>query len=48
MTTKNNKSKKKKKVSSRKNNGFSKLATITTKSISNAFVNFKKNQEIKK
>ena len=31
-----------------KNNSFTKLATITTKSLSNAFVNFKKNQEIKK
>ena len=28
------------------NNGIAKIATITTKSLSNAFVNFKKNQEI--
>ena len=30
------------------NSGFAKLANITTKSLSNAYSNFKKNQEIKK
>ena len=37
---------KKKKV--KQNNGLAKIATITTKSLSSAFINFKKNQEIKK
>lgn len=30
------------------NIGLAKIATITTKSLSSAYVNFKKNQEIKK
>ena len=37
-----------KKSSPRDGNGLAKIATITTKSLSNAFINFKKNQEIKK
>ena len=40
-------SKLKKRVS-KNNNGLAKIATITTKTLSSAFVNFKKNQEIKK
>ena len=40
--------KKNKKGSSRKDNGLKKIASITTKSLSSAFVNFKKNQELKK
>ena len=31
-----------------KNNGFAKIANITTKSLSNAIQNFKKNKELKK
>ena len=42
MTSKN-KSKKKK---SKKSSGFAKIATITTKSLSSAITNFKKNQEV--
>ena len=39
---------KNKKSNAKDNNGFRKIASITTKSLSNAFSNFKKNQEIKK
>ena len=35
-----------KKNKSNQNKGFSKIATITTKSISSAFINFKKNADI--
>ena len=37
-----------KKKNTRNNSGIAKIATLTTRSLSNAFVNFKKNQEIKK
>ena len=37
-----------KKTRENKDNGLTKIAAITTKSLSNAFVKFKKNQEIKK
>ena len=47
-TKKNIKSRNKKKNNSKNSNGLAKIATITTKSLSNAFVNFKKNQELKK
>ena len=47
MSKKKN-TKKIKKKDTKKNNGIAKIATITTKSLSNAFVNFKKNQELKK
>ena len=40
--------KKKTKSRTKKNSGLAKIATITTKSLSNAFENFKKKQEIKK
>ena len=40
--------KKKRKSNSKKDNGFAKIASITTKSLSSAFVNFKKNQELRK
>ena len=46
MTKKKNKSKIKKK-NSNQNNGLAKIAKITTRSLSTAFVNFKKNQELK-
>ena len=42
---KNYKPKNKKKLNKKTKNGFAKLATITTKSISAAFVNYKKRQE---
>ena len=41
------KKKKKKKILKNKN-GLAKIATITTKSISNAFSNYKKNKELEK
>ena len=37
-----------KKNNTSKNNGLAKIATITTKSLSNAFVNFKKKSRNKK
>ena len=41
--------KKKKKIKTKKEkNGLSKITDFTTKSLSNAFVKFKKNQELKK
>ena len=40
--------KKNRKSHSKKNNGFAKIASITTKSLSSAFVNFKKSQELRK
>ena len=46
--TKKKSLKRNKKSNSRKNNGLAKIASITTKSLSSAFVNFKKNQELKK
>ena len=39
---------KKKKTVSKKSNSFAKIATITTKSISNALTNYKKNKELEK
>ena len=45
---KKTKSKSKKKSINKKGNGLAKIASITTKSLSNAFTNFKKNQELKK
>ena len=48
MPRKKNIKLKSKKISLKKNNGLAKIATITTKSLSNAFESFKKNQEIKK
>ena len=42
---KNYKPKNKKKLNKKTKNGFAKLATITTKSLSAAFVNYKKRQE---
>ena len=47
MTVKK-KIKSKKRNNSKNNSGLAKLATITTKSISGAFINFKKSQEQKK
>ena len=38
--------KKKKKIYKKTDNGFAKIATITTKSISNALSNYKKNKEL--
>ena len=40
--------KKKIKKNKIKNKGLSKIATLTTKSISNAFSNYKKNKELEK
>ena len=43
--------KKQKKIKKKKiknNNGLAKIATLTTKSISNAFSNYKKNKELNK
>ena len=48
MPKKKNIKNKLKKNNSKKNNGLAKIASITTKSISSAFVNFKKKQELKK
>ena len=45
---KNIKTKNKKKSLARKNGSLAKIATITTKSLSSAFINFKKKQELKK
>jgi len=45
---KNIKLKTKRKKVSKTDNGLAKIATITTKSLSSAFINFKKNQELKK
>ena len=42
MPKKKNIKKRIKKNSSKENSGFAKIASITTKSISNAFVNYKK------
>ena len=38
--------KKKKKIYKKTDNGLAKIATITTKSISNALSNYKKNKEL--
>ena len=48
MPYKKNIKTKSRKKSNPKKNGLAKIATITTKSLSNAYVNFKKNQELKK
>ena len=48
MTSKNKLKNKSKKNRSKKSSGFAKIATITTKSLSSAITNFKKNQELKK
>ena len=48
MIKKKNLKSKIKKKSSKQDTGLAKIATITTKSLSSAFVNFKKNQELKK
>ena len=45
---KKSKSKLRKTVYKNSSSGLSKIASITTKSLSSAFVNFKKNQELKK
>ena len=45
---KNIKTKLKKKNASNKNKGIAKIAQITTKSLSSAFLKFKKKQELKK
>ena len=42
------KTKTKKRISSRSSGGLAKIATLTTRSLSSAIVNFKKNQELKK
>ena len=42
MTKKKNTRQKIKRKNAKKNSGLAKIATITTKSLSNAFVNFKK------
>ena len=41
-------SKNKNKKKNLKNNGLAKIATLTTKSISNALSNYKKNKELEK
>ena len=38
--------KKSKKINSKKKKGLAKIATLTTKSISSAFSNYKKNKEL--
>ena len=48
MTKRKKTNSKTKKKSLKNNSGLAKIATITTKSLSSAFENFKKNQEIKK
>ena len=48
MSKKKNIKTKIKKKETKKNSGLAKIATITTKSISNAFVNFKKKSRAKK
>ena len=40
--------KKSKRINSKKKKGLAKIATLTTKSISNAFSNYKKNKELEK
>ncbi len=47
MTKKKNLKSKLKKKSLKNNNGLAKIATITTKSLSKAFVNFKKKPRVK-
>ena len=48
MSKKKNIKSKVKRNSSKQNNSLAKIATITSRSLSSAFINFKKNQEIKK
>ena len=48
MTNKKKIRSKKKKFESKNENSFAKIASITTKSLSNAFINYKKSQEQKK
>ena len=48
MPLKNKNKNKNKRVRNKDNSGLAKLASITTKSISSAYLNYKKNQEQKK
>ena len=48
MTRKSKLKNKTKKNRSKKNSGLAKIASITTKSLSSAITNFKRNQELKK
>ena len=47
MPLKNKNKNKNKRVRNKDNSGLAKLASITTKSISSAYLNYKKNQEQK-